>query len=85
MTTGAASICFACARFRAWDEDHPRAYCKAFPLGIRDDIIFGGFDHRLPHEGDGGVRFELDPARQSDLDAYERIMALVRRAAWPNS
>ena len=32
--------------------------CDAFPKGIPHDIIFGKFDHTMPHEGDNGIRFE---------------------------
>lgn len=35
--------------------------CVAFPDGIPDQILFHGFDHRKPFEGDHGIRFEKSP------------------------
>jgi len=32
--------------------------CDAFPKGIPHDIVFGTFDHTLPHDGDNGIKFE---------------------------
>lgn len=71
MTQGVPPLCFACARFRPWDADVPKAHCEAFPEGVPDDILFAGFDHRRPHEGDHGVRFELDPAKAGRLPHIE--------------
>lgn len=79
MTSG-NTICFACQRYRGWDLDHPKAHCEAFPEGIPDDILFGGFDHRNPHVGDHGIRFLLDPEEQDSLAAYIRIGDLVGAA-----
>lgn len=70
---GLAFICAACTRFRAFDEDHPSAYCAAFPDGIPDSIMYGMADHRLPVEGDHGIRFVLDPDRKDVLASYVRI------------
>ena len=47
--------CLAC---RHWDG---AAACKAFPLlqgGIPIEIASGQYDHRKPHPGDHGIRFE---------------------------
>ncbi len=74
MTAGRAFICAACARFRPWDGDHPTAYCEAFPDGIPDDIVYGGFDHRHPHAGDHGVLFLQEPGEEDTLRAYEEII-----------
>ncbi len=32
--------------------------CKAFPKGIPDEILKGGFNHKKPFPGDNGIRFE---------------------------
>lgn len=32
--------------------------CEAFPAGIPREIATGAFDHREPHPGDNGVRYE---------------------------
>jgi len=35
--------------------------CTAFPKGVPMDILTNQFDHRKPHEGDGGILFEANP------------------------
>lgn len=38
--------------------DGPETFsCNAFPEGIPGAILREDFDHRKPHQGDGGVRF----------------------------
>ena len=68
-------LCASCTRFTSFDPKHPKAYCAAFPDGIPDDILKGGFDHRYAHAGDHGVRYS--PATDDDsvalLDLYERV------------
>jgi hypothetical protein len=32
--------------------------CDAFPEGIPDEIITGGFIHKKPFPGDNGIQFE---------------------------
>jgi hypothetical protein len=70
MTTIDVPICAACRHLRGTGgrleemlhEDHdPFATpaCDAFPGGIPQEIWLGGADHRLPFEGDGGLRFDL--------------------------
>ena len=68
MTAAAGSICFACKRWRG-------RVCEAFPDGIPESIMFDGFDHRQPHEGDHDLRFVLDDPRL--LAAYEDMNTLV--------
>lgn len=58
MSIGKQTLCFACQRFQP-SLDGPR--CTAFPDGIPEPIIKGGFDHRNPFPGDGGARFVRDP------------------------
>ena len=70
MTTGLFTICVACARFRPGTETEPPT-CEAFPAEIPSEILYGGFDHRAPFPGDGGVRFELAPGLDELLADYE--------------
>lgn len=60
MTSGGPTLCFCCARrsdTSLVEVGGPR--CEAYPAGIPDDIWAGGFDHRQPFPGDGGIRFLL--------------------------
>jgi hypothetical protein len=75
MTYAAVPLCHACDRYQPAtgglvDDDVP-ASCAAFPTGIPDTILIGGFDHRRPHDGDHGVRFALRPGAGAELTAYE--------------
>ena len=59
MTFGMGALCFSCAHFRSYLETgREESSCAAFPDGIPDEIVFGGYDHRLPYPGDHGVRYE---------------------------
>lgn len=58
MTLAPQTMCFSCKRLRR-SLDGPS--CSAFPEGIPEQIIVGGFDHRQPFPGDGGQRFVQHP------------------------
>lgn len=62
MTSYRAPMCLACSHYR---REAPRLACTAFPDGIPDAILESRADHRMPLPGDGGIRFELDPAWES--------------------
>lgn len=67
MTGGQAPYCWACNNLRIGTNPEPGPgfavwTCDAFPAGIPEPIIAGTADHRLPFEGDNGLRFEQDPA-----------------------
>lgn len=47
-------MCDWCSRL---SKEHA-VICEAFPNGIPEVILSGSFDHRKPHDGDGGIRFE---------------------------
>ncbi len=52
---------------------HPA--CRAFPEGIPDEILLGGFDHRKPHRP--GERFLFEPAdwvSEVDIASWERVV-----------
>lgn len=44
--------CFQCRHYTG------KRRCAAFPDGIPDDIWWDSVDHRKPHQGDHGIRFE---------------------------
>jgi hypothetical protein len=80
-----ATICDACALARVIvvkepeDEDdlpETTVACDAFPDGIPDGIIFGGFDHRNRYPDDHGIRFVLDPGQRGALAYYEAEQSL---------
>ena len=62
MTIGPMPICLFCKRYREGKDWGDPNTCEAFPEGIPDEIQLGGFDHRKPFKGDGGIMFEKDPA-----------------------
>ncbi|MEO3798439.1 hypothetical protein [Nonomuraea sp. B1E8] len=76
------SICDACARLRQQPDAGPAGrytpFCEAFPDGIPAEIYTGGFDHRHPWPGDGGVRFAMRAGGERAFQAYRR-----GAAAWP--
>jgi hypothetical protein len=76
------TICLGCARFRQGERPSDVVAaglvgpsCEAFPEGIPDDVIRGGFDHRRRHAGDGGVRFEQRPGWEFMTEDYDRRLA----------
>ena len=68
---GPRTLCWACTRLRS-DADKG-AVCAAFPDGIPTQIIDGGFDHRRPFPGDGGMRFVRDPDQPLPPDYPESV------------
>ncbi len=71
MTTPREPICGACKRFRGSPLEKPA--CTAFPDGIPERILTGGFDHRHPFPGDGGTRFVRDPDKPIPPDFPEDV------------
>jgi hypothetical protein len=55
MIMGPTPLCLKCARFHDTNDD--TFTCDAFPEGIPDEIVLGGFNHNLPFPGDNGMRF----------------------------
>ena len=52
--------CLNCIHYQGGSSDG--VHCAAFPMEgevpIPQDIFTGRFDHRKPHEGDHGIRYE---------------------------
>lgn len=55
MTTVLPIICRACVHLRTGADSDG---CAAFPDGVPLDIVVGGVDHRMAHQGDHGIRFQ---------------------------
>ena len=70
MPSWSIPLCESCRHLRSGADGFGHA-CDAFPDGIPDDVYPGGFDHRQPHDGDHGIRFELS----DDAGADERLAA----------
>ena len=52
-------LCVTCVHLRkATDESNGAETCLAFPEGIPRDVFYAPFDHRHPHPGDHGIRYE---------------------------
>jgi len=63
MTSRPEIQCVSCIHWRSpldRDDQQDAQLCAAFATGIPDDIWWGRFDHRQPHEGDHGIRWEPD-------------------------
>ncbi len=45
--------------------------CAAFPGGIPAPIWYQQADHRLPYDGDGGIRFEHEDVQLRELYSLE--------------
>jgi hypothetical protein len=60
MTT-VISQCALCVHFH--HDQLEDDTCNAFPLGIPESILLNEHDHRLPFEGDNGIRFVLKEDR----------------------
>jgi hypothetical protein len=81
VTSRPTSQCGTCARFVSpLDSDDADEIlgptCTAFPAGIPDEIWWNRFDHRQPHVGDGGLRWESNghefPEWAMNVDGGER-------------
>jgi hypothetical protein len=57
MTTIVMPICLVCRHYDR-TAPGPGIRCAAFPNGVPDEIFTSEADHRMPFDGDGGVRFE---------------------------
>ncbi len=71
------AICIYCKHFDR-NRDGESLTCAAFPGGIPGAILHSKHDHRLPHDGDNGVQFEVQTGKQPQLD---KLLTLVRFAA----
>lgn len=70
MTSVKRPACYSCAHFRKYNSETDEVECDAFPTAVPADILFEGFDHRNPHDGDNGIRYERDPKA---IDPYSSL------------
>jgi hypothetical protein len=65
------SLCIICEHYVPGDSLGDM-YCGAFPGGIPEDVLRGGFDHRQvhPEQVDEDVLFELREGKSPDLIPY---------------
>lgn len=74
------TICGECAHLaeEPVDFESMRPKCAAFPGGIPDEILFGGFDHREAHPDDNGIRFApLEGVDAAQLDQFTAPLAAL--------
>lgn len=57
--------CVACKHFESGVLS--REVCAAFPRGIPQEILLNEVDHRVPVDGDHGIRFEAKKGRKHPL------------------
>jgi hypothetical protein len=55
MIIGPTPLCLKCARFH--DTNEETFTCDAFPKGVPDEIVLGGFNHNNAFPGDNGMQF----------------------------
>jgi hypothetical protein len=54
--------------------------CTAFPGGVPGEIYHGDVDHRLPYDGDQGIRFELsEEAKTGPLSLWADLPPVADR------
>jgi hypothetical protein len=60
MSVGLTSQCLTCRHFVSplMARDRREPTCAAYPGGIPQPLLTNQADHRLPYQGDGGVRWE---------------------------
>lgn len=64
------SQCQHCKHYPFPDSTETPFWCPAFPTGIPGPITINRVDHRLPVEGDGGIRWE--PKTPTDVHPLEK-------------
>lgn len=67
MTSPIPPICLSCARYTS------ALRCEAYPDGIPEAIVHSEHDHRLPYEGDHGLRYVRDETKTSEFTLPENI------------
>ncbi len=50
--------CLSCVNWIGKLEGKDKPVCKAFLLGIPEEILIGEVDHTKPYPGDNGIQFE---------------------------
>lgn len=64
------SQCLQCRHGR-YDGEQFMMECAAFPDGIPPGIVRNEIDHRLPIDGDGGIRFEPLPGEKHPFEELD--------------
>ena len=71
MAENLGPLCYACQRWRGLVSGKGFT-CEAYPDGIPVEILVSLADHRMPFEGDRGLRFEMRASVVNDASQLSK-------------